>query len=176
MSAANFIIVVSQRSSDERRFLTLAACPALLLALVRRPVVLCAEERRRPTGVFIGAMACQVLHFSEEYTTRFYQQFPMVLGLSAWSSSFFLVFNLTWLAIWTAAVFGLRAGHPAAFFPTWFLAIASIANGIAHPRLSVRAGGYFPGLFTAPFVGIAGVLLWMRLMAITKPQNPGESE
>src|SRR5580704_5983036 len=72
---------------------------------------------------------------------------------------------------WTAAVLGLRAGHRSAFFPAWFLAIASIANGIAHPLLAVRVGGYFPGLLTAPLVGIAGGFLWACLMAMTHP-NP----
>ena len=46
---------------------TLAACVALLLALFRRPVVLRADERRRATALFVGAVACQALHFSEEY-------------------------------------------------------------------------------------------------------------
>jgi hypothetical protein len=151
--------------------LTLAACAALLLTLFRRPVVLCTDEQRRATALFVGTVACQALHFSEEYATRFYQQFPNVFGLSAWSAGFFLAFNLGWLAIWTAAVLGLRAGHRSAFFPAWFLAIASIANGIAHPLLAVRVGGYFPGLLTAPLVGIAGGFLWARLMAMTHP-NP----
>ena len=34
-----------------------------------------------------------------------------------------------------------------------FLAIGMVLNGIVHPLLSVRAGGYFPGLVTSPLVG-----------------------
>jgi len=53
----------------------------------------------------------------------------------------------------------------AALFPLWFLAIASLANGVAHPLLSVQAGRYFPGLFTSPLVGVAGLAL-LRQMAL----------
>lgn len=151
--------------------LTLAAGAALLLALFRRPVGLRADERRRATAVFVVAVTCQALHFSEEYATGFYRQFPEVLGLAAWSSAFFLAFNVSWLGIWTAAAFGLRTGYRPAFFLAWFLAIASIGNGVAHPLLAIRAGGYFPGLLTSPLVGLAGAVLWARLMAITEPSS-----
>lgn len=58
-------------------------------------------------------------------------------------------------------------GAVAALFPLWFLGIAGVANGVAHPALSIRTGGYFPGLVTAPLVGIAGALLIRRLLAVT---------
>ena len=42
-----------------------------------------------------------------------------------------------------------------------------MANGLAHPLLAIRAGGYFPGLATAPLVGVVGVMLFRRLLRIT---------
>ena len=84
--------------------------------------------------------------------------------------SFFLLFNVTWLAIWVASVPGLRSGRPAAFFAAWFLAIADLFNGIAHPLLAVASGGYFPGLVTSPFIAAAAALLWIRLRRATQPE------
>ncbi len=55
-----------------------------------------------------------------------------------------------------------------AFFPVWFFAIAAIVNGVAHPLPAVAARGYFPGLITSPVVGVVGVLLWLRLVAVTR--------
>jgi hypothetical protein len=83
------------------------------------------------------------------------------------SVSFFVIFNLTWLANWVASIPGLRLAQPAAFFAAWFLAIAGMLSGIGHPIMAIIAGGYFPGLVTSPFIGIAGVWLWRRLYAST---------
>jgi hypothetical protein len=58
-------------------------------------------------------------------------------------------------------------------FSVWFFAIAAIANGIAHPLLSLRVGGYFPGLLTSPILGLVGILLWSRLMAATTSRRRG---
>lgn len=35
------------------------------------------------------------------------------------------------------------------------------ALGIAHPILAIAAGGYFPGLVSSPFNGVASVRLWL---------------
>lgn len=90
-----------------------------------------------------------------------------MFGQSPWSPSFFIVFNVCWLAIWILAAVGLHSGYRAAFFPVWFFAIAAVVNGIAHPFLALRAGGYFPGLLTSPLLAIVGVWLWLRLVALT---------
>ncbi|MCP5090226.1 MAG: hypothetical protein GY949_04810, partial [Gammaproteobacteria bacterium] len=56
-----------------------------------------------------------------------------------------------------------------AYFAAWFLAIAGMLNGVAHPLLAIAAGGYFPGLITSPFIGAAGVWLWLGLRKATRP-------
>jgi hypothetical protein len=114
-------------------------------------------------------LAAQCLHFSEEFVTHFPDRFPLFLGLPAWSESFFVVFNLAWLSIWILSAAGLQKGYRLALFPVWFFAIASIANGIAHPLLAIAVRGYFPGLITSPLVGVLGVMLWIRLLALTAP-------
>jgi hypothetical protein len=124
--------------------------------------------REQTARLFLIGLAAQCLHFMEESITRFPERFPALLGLPAWSADFFVVFNLTWLSIWILSTIGLQRGYWFALFPIWFFAIASIANGIAHPVLAIVVRGYFPGLITSPLVGVLGVLLWLRLQALTR--------
>jgi hypothetical protein len=153
--------------------LTVAAIAAALLTVLRVPVAAPVDERRRTTMLFCLGLLFQSLHFAEEFATRFFDRFPPVLGLSPWSPTFFVIFNLCWIGIWICAAFGLQAGYRSAFFPVWFFAIAAITNGLAHPILSLRVGGYFPGLLTAPLLGVVGILLWSRLIAATTSRRRG---
>jgi hypothetical protein len=113
-------------------------------------------------------VALQAIHFGEELATGFHRRFPEQLGLVPWSSTFFVTFNLFWLAVWGLSLLGVATGLRVWSFPLWFLAIAGMANGITHPALAIRAGGYFPGLVTSPFLGAAALLLWRRLMRATE--------
>jgi hypothetical protein len=122
-------------------------------------------------AVFVALITLQALHVTEEYATGFHARFPTFLGLAPWPASFFVRFNTIWLAIWVVAVLGFRAGYQLALFPVWFLAIASVANGVAHLGLALATGGYFPGLWTSPLLAAGGVLLWRRLMTITAPKE-----
>src|SRR5215472_8720079 len=149
--------------------LTALACVALLLTLQRRLKPTDPATERRTIALFAVGILLQCAHFIEEYATGFYRLFPRMLGLSAWSPRFFLIFNLTWLAIWVWAAFAARTHSRAAYFPIWFFALAAIANGVAHPLLAIHAGGYFPGLVSAPFVGGVGVWLFVRLFEMTRP-------
>lgn len=140
---------------------------ALLLTILRRPVDGDLVGRERTARLFLIGLAAQCMHFMEEFVTRFQERFPTLLGLPAWSQNFFVVFNLIWLSVWILSAIGLRRGYRIALFPVWFFAIGAIVNGIAHPMLAVVAQGYFPGLITSPVVGVLGVLLWLRLQALT---------
>jgi len=148
--------------------LWLAAGVALGLTLARRPSDASRANRRQATRLFIVLLALQTLHAAEEYATGFHERFPAVFGLAPWPAAFFLALNLSLLLVWAVAGPGLAAGHRPAFLPVWFLALLGVANGVAHPLLALSARGYFPGLLTSPLVGIAGVLLWRRLMTITE--------
>jgi hypothetical protein len=153
--------------------LTVAAIAAALLTVRRVPVAMRANDWRRTTTLFVVGVLFQALHFAEEYATGFFERFPSLLGLAPWTPGFFIAFNVGWIGIWLCAAFGLHAGYRLAFFPVWFFAIAAIANGIAHPILSLRVGGYFPGLLTSPILGVVGILLWSRLIAATTSQRRG---
>jgi hypothetical protein len=151
--------------------LGLAALAALFLARTRRSPPERAAERNAAARALVVTLGIQAIHFAEEAATGFPYRLGARLGLPSMSFSFFVVFNLVWLGIWLASVPGLRSARVAAFFAAWFLAIAGIANGVAHPLLAVTAGGYFPGLVTSPLAGLAGLWLYVRLGRATRPGN-----
>jgi hypothetical protein len=147
--------------------LAVAASVALAVTMSRAPVRLDRIALKSTRALVVTCVILQGAHFLEEYATRFYQRFPARFSLTPWSATFFVAFNLVWLLVWTLSVLGLRSGARVVIFPLWFLAIAMMLNGIAHPLLAVDAGGYFPGLITAPVLGVAGAVLWMRLLSLT---------
>jgi hypothetical protein len=147
--------------------LSAAAMAAAFLALSREIRVSALLELSQVRQIAAITLVLQVAHFAEEWTTGFHRLFPEMLGLAPWSGTFFVTFNIGWIAIWCLTIASLRNRPRVLWFPVWFLAIASIANGIVHPMLAVVSGGYFPGLWTSPFVGIAGVVLLRALVRLT---------
>ncbi len=153
--------------------LWVAAAVALLLTVLRRPVDGDLASRERTARLLLLGLAVQCMHFMEEFLTHFQDRFPALLGLPPWSERFFVAFNLIWLSVWILSAIDLERTYRLALFPVWFFAIAAVVNGIAHPLLAVVAHGYFPGLITAPVLGVLGVLLWLRLLELTRKRNVG---
>ena len=112
----------------------------------------------------------QACHFTEELVTGFHVEFPRILGLAPWPLPFFVALNLIWIAIWVLCLFMLDSRPRLAVFPLWLLAIASLANAVAHPVMAIIVGGYFPGLWTSPIVGILGIAL-VRLLSRETGRN-----
>lgn len=140
---------------------------------VSRAVTVADERARKAAAVMLlAATLVQAVHFAEETMTGFHSAFPAMLGLPPISFPVFIAFNLVWLILWFASVPGVFAGHKFAMFAGWFLAVAGMLNGVAHPLLAAVAGGYFPGLVTSPLIGIAGLLLWQRLHRATLAPEP----
>lgn len=146
---------------------------ALLLTMLRRPIDGDLASRERTARLFLLGLAVQCMHFMEEFLTHFQDRFPALLGLPPWSERFFVAFNLIWLSVWILSAIDLERTYRLALFPVWFFAIAAVVNGMAHPLLAVVAHGYFPGLITAPVLGVLGVLLWLRLLELTRKRNVG---
>ncbi len=147
--------------------LGLAALAALQLALRRPSSNELRKNRLSASHMLALATAIQAVHFAEEWATDFHIRFPSLFGLEPMPLSFFVAFNLIWIVVWIASVPLLRIGRKVAFFSAWFLAIAGMLNGIAHPLLAVVSGGYFPGLISSPFIGLASLFLWIRLRRAT---------
>lgn len=151
--------------------LGLAALAALLLVLNRQSPLGNVPERLAAAKSLALAVVVQGVHFTEEAVTGFPERLGALLSIPAMPMAFFIVFNVTWLGIWVVSVPGLRLAWPAAFFAAWFLAIAGMFNGIAHPLLAIAAGGYFPGLLSSPLIAGAGIWLWLKLRRATS-SNP----
>ena len=149
--------------------LGLAALTALRLATTRKSPSEFVSERVTASHALAIAVGVQCIHFAEEAATGFHEKLGPLFGLPGMPFAGFLIFNLAWIAIWIAAVPGLRSARTAAFIAAWFLAIAGMINGIAHPLLAIAAAGYFPGLVSSPFIFGAGVLLWLQLRKATRP-------
>jgi hypothetical protein len=142
---------------------------ALVFTISRKPVNYSDQQIDRVIGLYLFGIACQCLHFTEEFVTGFYLRAPEFLGFVPWSTEFFVTFNLIWIALWLVAAVGIKKRIRLAFFPVWFFAIGMVGNAIWHPLLCLATRGYFPGLYTSPFAGVIGVMLLSRLWNLTRP-------
>ena len=145
--------------------LTLALCVSAILVFLRPGTKQWQTPRLRPILAF--SLLGQAVHFAEESVTGFHARFPELLGLPAWPFPLFVSFNLALLVIWA---WGLTSPlhHRLYAIIYWFFALALVLNGVAHPSLSVLVGGYFPGLYSSPVIGILGILLLVRLYRATE--------
>jgi hypothetical protein len=107
------------------------------------------------------AVALQFLHFIEEYFSGFQRKFPQLLGYH-WTDARFLIFNLIWIAIFILAALVIRRSAVAHVIVI-FLAAGGVAHGAGHILLFALSRGAFPGIYTAPFLLIIGILLLLRL-------------
>jgi hypothetical protein len=113
--------------------------------------------------VYVAAVFVQCVHLTEEVWTGFYRVFPVVMGGAPWSERQFMIFNFLWLGLFFAVALGIRQQMRPAYVGSLFLAIGGgILNGLGHVVLALRAGGYFPGAYTAPLVLVAGYVLLRR--------------
>lgn len=148
--------------------LGLAALAAVALTLTRRSPEDRTAERHSAARVLTLAVAAQGIHFVEEAATGFHQRFGPLFGFPEMPFFGFVVFNIACLVMWVASIPGLRSARSAAFFAAWFLALAGMLNGLAHPMLALAGGGYFPGLVSSPFIALAAAWLWLRLWTATQ--------
>ncbi|HEU0099906.1 MAG TPA: HXXEE domain-containing protein [Allosphingosinicella sp.] len=119
---------------------------------------------RYPGRAFLALILAQAAHSVEEYVFRLYD----VLAPARYVSSLFGVDRPVGFIIVNAALvlFGLWCWHARVRQArgrglAWFWALLETANGFAHVALAAMAGGYFPGLATAP--ALIGLGLWLAL-------------
>lgn len=121
---------------------------------------------RSVRNIFLALILAQAAHSVEEYAFRLYD----VLAPARYVSGLFGVDRQAGFVVVNMALvlFGLwcwqarvRPGRLSARAFAWFWSLPEIANGCAHVALAVMAGGYFPGLATAPLlIGLGG---WLAL-------------
>lgn len=146
--------------------LVAVALVALLLTCLRRPVTAPHFSAIRLLTTLTVVAQCG--HFIEEYRAGFHLSFPRLFGLAAWTDSVFVTFNLVWILLWALAIVLLPRWPGVAVFPVWFLAIAAMLNGLVHPLLAINVGGYFPGLWSSPVIGVLGFMLLRKLAVATR--------
>jgi hypothetical protein len=123
-------------------------------------------EATRYYPVFLATLAWQFIHFTEEFSTGFYDRFPALYGAGAYSQPFFVGINMVSYALFSlaaVAVFsrGLRfLVTPVAFFVIY----GAIGNAIAHTWWVIWLGGYFPGFYTAQAYWLIGPFALARLL------------
>ena len=96
---------------------------------------------RGAVPIVLVAVLFQAAHFAEELSAGLHERLPALFGLPPMPLRFFLSFNVAWLVIWSLSSWGFAAQRRAALFPLWFLGIGCVVNGVAHPALSILAGG-----------------------------------
>jgi hypothetical protein len=123
---------------------------------------------RRVIGAFAILIAAQAAHSIEEVVTGLYAVMPP----AAFVSSLFAPNPRTGFAIGNALLVGLgvacwlfafRHGGRRGRMLAWGWAILEAANGIGHITLAIGAGGYFPGVATAPLLLLASGWLIVNL-------------
>jgi hypothetical protein len=123
---------------------------------------------------FLLLVAAQAVHSIEEYCLRLYdvlapaRAVSEALGLDRQLG--FAVSNTALIAFGLWCYFArIRPDHRSARIYAWCWALLEIANALAHGALAMAAGGYFPGLATAPLLLAAGLHLGWRLR--TRPNS-----
>src|SRR4051794_28979026 len=112
---------------------------------------------RRAGLAFLLLVLAQACHSVEEYVFRLWERLPPARYVSELAAidpaAGFAVVNsgLVAFGLWCWAM-PVRRGWPSARAFAWGWAGIETANACAHAALAAGAGGYFPGLYTAPLL------------------------
>jgi hypothetical protein len=141
--------------------------PAMILAFVcyLRTSYREMPEVERVLPLYLVALAIQFLHFTEEYLYGFQFRITEIMaGMPPFNANLFLAFNMIAYCLFLLAGLGMYKGMKFPMIIVWFYVIAGVVgNSIWHLLLTIRVGGYFPGLYTSLAGWILGPLLLKRL-------------
>ena len=130
--------------------------------------------------IFLALILAQAAHSIEEYTFHLYDVLaPARIVARAVSSILsgdlaagFAVANVFFVVAGLWCYFAwVRSDHRWARGVAWFWVIVETSNGLGHLLFAARAGGYFPGVATAPVLLVLAGWLGVRLAAT--PRAPG---
>jgi hypothetical protein len=118
----------------------------------------------RVLPVYLIALAIQFLHFTEEYVSGFQSRVSEIMaGMPPFDVKVFVAFNMIAYCLFLLAGLGMFKGMKFPMIVVWFFSICVIGNAIWHFLLTLRVGGYFPGLYTSFPGWILGPMLLKRL-------------
>ncbi len=118
----------------------------------------------RVLPIYLIALAIQFLHFTEEYIYGFHLRVTEIMaGMPPFNANVSLAFNMVAYCLFLLAGLGMYKGLKFPMIIVWFFAIVVLGNAIWHLLLTLRVGGYFPGLYTSFAGWILGPILLKRL-------------
>lgn len=118
----------------------------------------------RVLPVYLVALAIQFLHFTEEYIYGFqFRVTEIMTGMPPFDPNVFLAFNMIAYCLFLLAGLGMYQGMKFPMIIVWFFALCVMGNAVWHRLLTLRVGGYFPGLYTSLTGWIVGPMLLLRL-------------
>ncbi|MCA1592349.1 MAG: HXXEE domain-containing protein, partial [Acidobacteria bacterium] len=102
--------------------------------------------------------------FTEEYVYGFqFRVAEIMAGMPPFDANVFLAFNMIAYSLFLLAGLGMYKGMKFPMIIVWFFVICVLGNAIWHLLLTLRVGGYFPGLYTSFAGWILGPILLIRL-------------
>ena len=140
--------------------------PVMLVALVCyfRTSYREMPEVGRVLPFYLIALALQFLHFTEEYVYGFHQRVTEIMaGMPPFDVNVFVAFNMIAYSLFLLAGVGMYKGLKFPMLIVWFFAICVLGNAVWHVLLTVRVGGYFPGLYTSLAGWVLGPIILSRL-------------
>ena len=134
---------------------------------------------RRARLAFLLLVLAQACHSVEEYAFRLWERLPparFVSELVALDPAIgFAIVNsaLVGFGLWCRAV-PVGRNWPSARAFAWGWAAVEAANGCTHIGLAAAAGGYFPGLATAPLlIAASAFLAWSLIQRTDRARAAG---
>ena len=148
----------------------MALKPIYSLGVVSRATEPPAIRRRQEAmnrlsrNAFLALILTQAGHSTEEYFTRLYAVLAparFVSGLLFGDPRIgFVIFNASLVAFGLWCYFGpVRHARQSATALAWFWVVLEVLNGAVHIVWAMSAGGYRPGLVTAPVLVVIALLL-----------------
>jgi hypothetical protein len=140
--------------------------PAIILAFVcyLRTSYRAMPNVKRVLPIYLIALAFQFLHFTEEYIYGFHLRVAEItVGMPPFDVNVFVAFNMIAYSLFLLGGLGMYKGMKFPMIIVWFFAICVLGNAIWHLLLTLKIGGYFPGLFTSFAGWILGPILLRRL-------------
>ena len=110
----------------------------------------------------IEEMRMRLYDFFWVATGRLHEIVPSVTQVRM-SAQTFALLNMTFITVLLGTVPAVRARRPAALALAGLAGAIEIANGIGHTAGAIWFRGYVPGLITAPFLFVTGVLVLREL-------------
>lgn len=125
--------------------------------------------RIRLPEAFLLLIFTQATHSLEEYFGALWEVLTparVVSGLFSQDLQFgFAVANSLIVALGVLCYLGpIRHGWKSSTAVAWFWVALELMNGIGHTIFAIEAGGYFPGIYTAPFLVVFAIFVAFKLL------------